>query len=82
MLFVKKERRCNYMADIVSPLDGKVVNVSVNVGDVVEEDDEVVVVEALKMETPIYAPQGGKVARIDVKEGENVKENQVMVVLE
>ncbi|MHB8124749.1 MAG: biotin/lipoyl-containing protein [Desulfitobacteriaceae bacterium] len=70
------------MADIVSPLDGKVVNINVSVGDVVEEDDEVIIVEALKMETPIYAPQAGKVASIDVKEGDNVKENQVMLVIE
>jgi acetyl-CoA carboxylase biotin carboxyl carrier protein len=70
------------MADIVSPLDGKVVNVNVSVGDVVEEDDEVIVLEALKMETPIYAPQGGKVASVNCKEGDNVTENQVLVVLE
>jgi acetyl-CoA carboxylase biotin carboxyl carrier protein len=70
------------MADILSPLDGKVVNVNVSVGDVVEEDDEVIVLEALKMETPIYAPQAGKVAKINVKEGDSVKEKDVLVVLE
>ena len=70
------------MANLVSPLEGKVWKINVSVGDVVEEDDEVVILEALKMETPIYAPEAGTVVSINVKEGDSVSEDQVLVVIE
>ncbi|AET66863.1 acetyl/propionyl-CoA carboxylase, alpha subunit [Desulfosporosinus orientis DSM 765] len=70
------------MANLVSPLAGKVWKINVAVGDVVEMDDEIIILEALKMETPIYADEPGRVVKIDVKEGESVSEDQVLVVIE
>ncbi|KJR48930.1 Biotin carboxyl carrier protein of methylcrotonyl-CoA carboxylase [Desulfosporosinus sp. I2] len=70
------------MANLVSPMAGNVWKINVAVGDVVEMDDEIIILEALKMETPIYAVDAGKVVKIEVKQGESVSEDQVLVVIE
>ncbi len=41
---------------VTAPMVGKIVAVKVKVGDQVKEDDEIVILEAMKMEMPIYAP--------------------------
>jgi biotin carboxyl carrier protein len=41
-----------------------------------------VILEAMKMENPIYAPKDGKVVEIKVKEKDKVDTDQVLVVLE
>lgn len=70
------------MADLTAPMSGKVFKVNVNVGDRVEIDDEVVVLEAMKMETPIFATDAGVVKEIKVKEGDNVSDDDVLVIIE
>ena len=70
------------MGNLIAPLAGNVWKINVAVGDVVEIDDEVVILEALKMETPIYASDAGTVVKITVKEGESVSEDQVLIVIE
>ena len=70
------------MANLLSPISGNVWKILVAVGNVVEIDDELVILEALKMETPIYAPDSGTVTEIKVKEGESVSEDQVLSVIE
>ena len=70
------------MGNLVSPMAGNVWKIHVGVGDVVEMDDEIIILEALKMETPIYASDNGTVVKIAVKEGESVSEDQVLVVIE
>jgi len=70
------------LAEIKAPMGGKVIKVLVNVGDQVAEDDEVVVLEAMKMEMPIVAEEGGTVKEIKVEPGQTVEAEQVLVVLE
>ena len=65
-----------------APLAGTIVSVLVESGAKVEEDDELVVVEALKMENPVCAPCGGTVKEILVKKGDKVEEDAVLVVIE
>ncbi len=67
---------------ILAPLAGKVVSVNIAVGDAVEEDDEALVIEAMKMETPIYIPCNGTVQEVRVKEGAEVEEDDVLAVIE
>ena len=52
-----------------------------NEGDEVKQDEGVVVVEAMKMESELKAPQSGKIKTIKVKEGDAVEANSVLVVL-
>jgi len=70
------------VAEIVAPMGGKVISITVKVGDQINEDDEVGILEAMKMEMPISAPTSGKVKEIKVREGEAVDADQVMIVLE
>jgi pyruvate carboxylase subunit B len=61
---------------------GKVLQVVVKVGDSVEEDDTIVVMEAMKMEINVVAPVGGKVAELKVSPGDAVETDQVVAVIE
>ena len=69
------------MAEIKAPMGGKVIKVSVSVGDSIAEDDEVCVLEAMKMEMPIVSEDDGSVAEIKVEAGQTVEAEQVLVVL-
>lgn len=67
--------------DITSTLGGVVESILVTVGQPVNQGDKVVVIEAMKMKTPMIAPRSGKVEAIRVKVGEAVDAGQVLVVL-
>jgi biotin carboxyl carrier protein len=47
----------------------------------VSEDDEVAVLEAMKMEMPIVAEEDGTVAEVKVAAGQTVEAEQVIIVL-
>ncbi|MDO9228927.1 MAG: biotin/lipoyl-containing protein [Syntrophales bacterium] len=68
--------------DVKAPMPGKILEVLVNVGDQVKEDDEVIMLEAMKMENPIYAPADGTVKEIMVKANDSVDTEQLMMVIE
>ena len=68
--------------DVLAPLAGKVLSVTVGVGDVVEEDDELLVLEAMKMETVVYAPADGTVRTITAQVGQQVEEDDLLMTLE
>ncbi len=67
--------------EVKAPLAGNIWQVLVEVGARVEEDDELVVIEALKMENPVCAPCAGSVQEIRVKKGDKVEEDAVLVVI-
>jgi biotin carboxyl carrier protein len=68
--------------EVTAPLSGTIWKIHVKVGDQVLYEDELIVLEALKMENPIYAPADGTVAEVKVSENEKVETNQVLIVLE
>jgi acetyl-CoA carboxylase biotin carboxyl carrier protein len=68
--------------EVLAPMAGNIWEVLVEVGEAVEEDDELVILEALKMENPVYAPCDGKVTEIKVKKGDKVEEDDLLVTLE
>ena len=69
------------MADLTMPMNGKVIAINVEVGQAVEEDEELVVIEAMKMELPVVAPDGGTVKEIKAKVGESYQVGDVLVVI-
>lgn len=69
------------MSDVVAPMAGKIIKVLVNIGDAVQEDDELAILEAMKMEMPIVAPASGSVKEIKISEGANIEADQVIMVL-
>ena len=68
--------------EIKAPMAGKVVSLLVSEGDAVEEDQDVVMLEAMKMETSVYAETGGKVIEIKVTPGASVEEDDVLMIIE
>ncbi|WP_417515393.1 acetyl-CoA carboxylase biotin carboxyl carrier protein subunit [Minwuia sp.] len=68
--------------DVKSEIAGKVWKVVAAVGDAVEEDDEILILESMKMEIPVVAPAAGRIAEILVAEADSVQEDQVVVRLE
>ncbi|RLB68040.1 MAG: acetyl-CoA carboxylase biotin carboxyl carrier protein subunit [Deltaproteobacteria bacterium] len=69
------------MPELIAPLAGNVWKVLIAVGDKVEMDDEVIILEALKMETPIYCDDAGTITELKVKEGDAVNEGDVLAVI-
>lgn len=67
---------------VVAPLAGKIVNILADVGAEVEEDEEIMVIEAMKMETSVFAPVAGKISEIRVKKGDEVEEDDLLAVIE
>ncbi len=68
--------------EVLVPLAGSIWVVLVEVGDEVEEDDELLVIEALKMENPVYASCDGTVSEIRVKKGDVVEDDDVLMIIE
>lgn len=66
---------------VTSPMPGTVMKITTAVGQHVTKDQELLILEAMKMESPVYAPCDGTVASILVKEADAVVEGQVLVQL-
>ena len=67
---------------VTVPMVGKIVSVTVKVGDRVEEDDQVAVLEAMKMEMPIVAPISGVVKEVCVSGGQEVEAEATIAMIE
>lgn len=67
--------------DVVSSLGGVIDSVQATVGQDVKEGDRLLVLEAMKMKTPVNAHRAGKVTAILVKPGDGVQAGQVLVKL-
>ena len=68
--------------EVAAPMPGTIVRVEVNVGDAVEADQVVAVIEAMKMETEIKAPAAGTVKEILVGAKDVVTAGQAIMTIE
>ncbi len=68
--------------DVTSPLAGKLVSIDVQAGQVVAEGVQVATVEAMKMNTYIFAPKSGRVSAIVAKAGDAVQEGTVLLKID
>ena len=68
--------------EILAPLAGKVLDVLVAVGDTVEADEETFIIEAMKMETPVFALCDGTLKEIRVNKDDIVNEDDVLAVID
>ena len=60
---------------------GKVVKIAASAGTAVKKGDPVVVLEVMKMETPVVAPQDGTVASINCNEGQQVEAGALLATM-
>ena len=56
-----------------APLAGNIFRIEKNVGDTVSDDETIIVLEAMKMETTIKTPTSGKIKQIFIKNGDKVQ---------
>ena len=70
------------MSEIIASMAGSVWKVLVQIGDQVEEGQDVVILESMKMEIPIAAEFDGTGKEVKVAEGAFVNEGDVIVVVE
>lgn len=56
-----------------APLAGNIFKIEKNIGDDIQEDETIIVLEAMKMETTIKTPKSGKIKNIFIKNGDKVQ---------
>ncbi len=69
------------MEHVAAPIPGLLVDVAVTEGIKVQKGAKLCTIEAMKMETVIYADQSGTVERLCVKAGENIEAQQLLFVI-
>lgn len=66
---------------VEAPLPGLVIRIVAQPGTAVKENDVIMVLESMKMETEIYSPAAGTVESIEVKQGDQVQAGTVLAVI-
>jgi acetyl-CoA carboxylase biotin carboxyl carrier protein len=61
---------------------GKILKIEKNLGDHVDEDEVIIVMEAMKMEIPIVAPVSGTLKELNITAGQAVEAEQVLAVID
>lgn len=67
--------------EVKAPMPGAVLRVLKSVGDSVEENEAIIVIEAMKMETPITAPVAGTITSITVAQNDKIATGQVLATV-
>lgn len=75
----EKVTKVEGLKDIVSPIQGNVINVLVKKGQKVKKGEVLLLIEAMKLENEVNAPSDGEVEEVLVKSGDSVVTSQVLV---
>jgi len=70
------------VSEVTAPMGGKILDIKVKPGDSVNEGDEVIILEAMKMELPVVTNDSGTVKEIKCKIGDAVDAEAVLVEIE
>lgn len=68
-------------SEITAPLPGKIVRMDIEIGSSIEEDMEILAIEAMKMENIVYAPCDGTIEKILKKVGDEVEDGEVIATI-
>ena len=63
---------------VTAPMPGNILDIKVNVGDTVNADDVVIILEAMKMQNIITATHRGRISRLCVKTGQIVGKDEIL----
>ncbi len=66
---------------VTASVPGKVFKIEASVGQTVKAGDNIVILEAMKMEIPVVAPQDGTIASIDVAAGDAVENGDTLATM-
>lgn len=69
----------NVITEIRAPMPGSILEILIREGDTVQTNDQLLVLEAMKMENVIKSPGEGIVSKIHIAPKENVEKNQVLI---
>ena len=64
-----------------APTPGMITTVAVGLNDLVEKGDRLLVIEAMKMQSTVYAPVSGKVTALHVQASQQVEAKDLLVVI-
>lgn len=67
---------------IHADLGASVWKIVAAVGDILDEGDQIMILESMKMEIPVLAEEGGTLRSLGVAEGDSVEEGQLLAVLD
>tara|TARA_R110000868_G_scaffold126621_4_gene333801 strand:+ start:5648 stop:6133 length:486 start_codon:yes stop_codon:yes gene_type:complete len=67
---------------IKAPMPGLILEININVGQEVKEDDSLLILEAMKMENIITSPRDGVIKSISANKGDAVDKNQLLIEFE
>ncbi len=67
--------------EVTAPLPGKIIRMDIETGTNIEQDTEIMVIEAMKMETIVYAPCDGVIEKVVKKVGDEVEEGDLIATV-
>lgn len=67
---------------ILSPKPGRIENIKVKKGDLVNEGQELIVIQTMKMQNSLFAIKNGKVKNVNCKVGDTVGEGEILIEIE
>jgi len=70
------------LVDVKTEITGIIQTIVRDVGDDVDEDEPIIMLESMKMQIPVAAPESGTVAEILVEAGDTVTEGSVVARIE
>ncbi|MBT8306061.1 MAG: acetyl-CoA carboxylase biotin carboxyl carrier protein subunit [Maribacter sp.] len=70
------------IGSIHAPMPGLILEINVRVGQAVNEEDPLLILEAMKMENVITSPRDGIIKSISVKQGDAVEKKQLLIEFE
>lgn len=79
VIYLKKGAHIKKRADIKAAIPGKIVDVKVNLGDIVKDQQCLLILESMKMRNEILSPMDGIVDKILVNTGDQLLANQLMI---
>ena len=80
--YMPAPKKINFAKSVISPMPGSIVSVSVENGQTVTDGQELIVIEAMKMQNIIKSQVDGKVKKVLVKGGESVAVDQLLIEFE
>ena len=69
-------------SEIGAPIPGVVSTVAVELNQPIKKGDRLLVMEAMKMQSTVYAPMGGKIGRLLVQPGQHVEAKELLLAIE